>query len=100
MDAIIDRFQFGRLVDHIFRRRDFTAIMQPSRQMKLVPLLFTKLKFLIFAVFDVTGGLGQHLGDNWHTRTMSPRIGRFRVNGAGNQFDKALQQFALLADKI
>ncbi|MNQ71135.1 hypothetical protein D3C85_857970 [compost metagenome] len=29
MDAVVQRFELGGLVDHIFRRRHFAAIVQP-----------------------------------------------------------------------
>ena len=62
MNTVIDGFQLGRLIDHVFRRRHFAAIVKPACDVQFVPFVLIEIKISERAVFGFAGRLCQHFG--------------------------------------
>ena len=46
VDAVVEGFQLGRLVDHVFRRRHLAAVVQPGGDVDRFPFLVVELEIL------------------------------------------------------
>ena len=95
VDAVVNRLQLGALVDHVFRRRDLAAIVQPRRGVQLVALLLGQIEFAERAGRGLAGGVGQHLGQQRHPRAVAAGVGRLGVDRRGDQLDERIQQLFL-----
>jgi hypothetical protein len=98
VDAVINGFEFGRLVDHVFRRGDLAAIMQPGRDMHGFPFFRVELEVLIRSARFGAGGPCQHLGEFRHAGAVTAGVRTFGVNRAGNQLDEGGKKLLLSLD--
>mgnify|MGYP004046118825 CR=1 FL=1 len=74
MDAIINGFQFGRLIYDIFWRGDLTAVMQPARDMQLIPIVFREAEILETGVEGLAGRSRQQIGQLWYPLAVSAGV--------------------------
>ena len=100
MDAIINRFQLGSFINHIFRCGDLAAVMQPASDTQLLPLLFIQLKVFVFAITTFAGSFRQHQRNLRHTHAVATGVRRLSINRAGNKFDERIQQFFLHLQRL
>ena len=101
MDAVVDGFQLGGLVDHIFRRRDLATVVQPGADAEFAPFV-VRLEAEVGqnAVLHLAGFLGQHHGQFRHAFAMPSGIGTFRVDGASDEPDQGVHQLPLGFDQL
>ena len=100
VDAVVECFELGRLVDHVFRRRHLAAIVQPGRDMDRFPLLVAELE-----VLERPAGLGacgacQHLGQFRHPGAVAAGVGALGVDRAGDQLNEGFEQHLLGLDQF
>ena len=91
MDAVIDGFQLGRLVDHVFRRRYLAAIVKQPGDLQFVPFGLIEIEIGVWSVLGLAYGLDQHHGQFRDPLAVSARIGRFGVDGRRDQFDERIK---------
>jgi hypothetical protein len=89
VDAVVEGFELGRLVDHVFRRRHLAAIVQPGGDVHRFPFLLAELEILVRSAAFGAGGACQHLGQFRHAGAVAAGVGALGVDGAGDQLMKA-----------
>ena len=100
VDAVVERFQLGRLVDHVFRRRHLAAVMQPGGDVHRFPFLVAELEILVRAAGFGTGGARQHLGQFGNAGAVAAGVGALGVDRPGDQLDEGLEQHFLGLDQL
>ena len=100
VNTVVNGFQLCRLVQHIFGRGDFAAVVQPCRQMESVPFVFGHFKVGKRAVLVHHRRQSQLARDNRNALAMRARVRRFVVNRAGDDFQKCLQHVFLRFNQL
>ena len=100
VNAVINCFKLGGLVDHVFRGRDLAAIVQPGRYMHRFPVAVIETEILVRAGLLVTGGTCEHLGQLRHPLAVATRVRTLGVDCACDQLDKGFKQFFLRLDEF
>ena len=88
VDAVVQGFQFGGFIHHVFRRSDLAAVVQPRGDMQFFPLIFAEFEVAERPALLSTGGPCEHLGQFRHTLAVAAGIRALGVDGAGDQLDK------------
>ncbi len=99
VDAVADRRELGRLVDHVLGRGDLAAVVQPRGDVQFVALVRRKVEILEWPATRVAGGFGEHLGKRGNPLAVAPGIGRFLVDGVGDELDERIEQPPLTVDE-
>ena len=99
MDAVVDRFELGRLVDDELARRHLAAIVQPAGDFELVPLVLAELEIRERTLARRVGGPGQHVGQFGDAMAVPAGIGRFGVDRAGKHAQERAEQVFLRLDQ-
>ena len=100
MDAVVEGFQLGRLVHHVFGAGDLAAVVQPGSDMELIALGITQGEVGIRAAVGLHGFVQQHLGQLRHPLAMTSRVGALGVDGIGQQLDHGIEQALLSLDQL
>ena len=100
VDAVVEGFQLGRLVNHVFRRRHLAAIMQPGGDVHRFPLLVAELEILERPAGFGAGSACQHLGQFRHPGAVAAGVGALGVDRAGDQLDEGFEQHFLGLDQF
>ena len=95
MNPVVNRFQLGGFVHHIFRSRDLAAVVQPAGDMQFFPFRLAESEIPERALIGGAGGLGQQFGQLRHPGAVSTGVGTFGVNGVGQQSDEGFKQVFL-----
>ena len=99
MNAVVERFQLGGLVDDVLGAGDLAAVMQPSPQAELVALGISHGDLGKRAVFGRTHAVHERFGQLRHPLTVAAGVGAFGVDGVGQQADDGVQQLLLAFDQ-
>ncbi len=94
-DSIRDRLELRRLVHHVDRRRDLAAVVQPARDVQLVPLRVRQIEGRERALLGLAHRLRQQLGQHRDASAVTARVRRLVVDRGGDEFDERLHQLAL-----
>ena len=100
MDAVVDRFQLGGLVDHMLRGGDLAAVMQPGGKAQGFPVVFRHPKGCERALVSAAGGFRQPLGELGHPGAMGAGVGTFGVDRTGHQGDQGIEEVFLGLNQI
>ncbi|MNF42373.1 hypothetical protein D3C84_234200 [compost metagenome] len=83
VDAVVEGFQLGGFVDHVFRGGDFAAVVQPGGDMQGFPLVVGRLVGHELRGLARGSGLGEHQGQCRDALAVATGIGALGVNRAG-----------------
>ena len=100
VDAVVDGLELGRLVDDVFGRGHLAAIVQPRRQVQLLPALVAQRKLRKRATILRAGSTRQHEGELGHARTMTAGVRALVVDGSGDHADGCFQQRLLFLHQL
>jgi hypothetical protein len=100
MDAVIEGFQLGGLVDDVFRGGDLAAVMQPGGDVQGFPLVGVHAEVGVGACGLAANGLCEQLHDLWDPGAMATGIGALGVDGRCHHPDEGLEQGLLGGDQF
>ena len=84
VNAVVERFQLGRLVDDVFRRGDLAAIVQPGGDVQCFPFVFIETEVLVQAAVLFAGSARQHFGEFRDAGAVAAGIGTLGINRSGD----------------
>ena len=97
VDTVVKGFQFGGLVNHVFRCGHLAAVVQPGGHFEFPALVLGgHLEIGERTTVSLVGGGGEHFGHHRHARAVPAGVMGFGVNGTGDQFGEVVEQLALL----
>jgi len=99
MNAVVERFQLGGLVDDVLGAGDLAAVMQPSPQAELVALGIGHGDLGKRAVFGCTHAVHERFGKLGHPLAVAAGVRALGVDGVGQQADDGVQQLLLAFDQ-
>lgn len=99
MNAVVERFQLGGLVDDVLGAGDLAAVMQPGPQAELVALGVGHGDVGKRAVFGCTHAVHECFGQLGHPLAVATGVGALGVDGVGQQADDGVQQLLLAFDQ-
>ena len=100
VDAVVQRFELGRLVDHVLRRRHLAAVVQPGGDVHRLPILVAELEIGVGTGLLGAGGTRQHLGQFRNAGAVAAGVGALGVDRAGDELDEGLEQHLLGVDQF
>ena len=100
VNAVVDGFQLGGLVDYVFRAGDLAAVVHPGRNAEGIALLVIHRELGKCAGLRVQGTVEQHLGQLRYTIAVPAGVGRLGVNGRGQQANDRLHQHLLILKQL
>ena len=95
MQAVGDRFEAGRLVDHVLRGGELAAIMQPTRHIEFVPLVIRQLEVGERSIGGLMRRFRELPGDLRHPLAVAVGVGRLGVDRPGHHVDDGVEQVLL-----
>ena len=99
MYPVADGLELGRLVDDVFGGGDLAAVVQPARDVQLVPAGLVQREIPEGAVGHLARSPRQHLGEHRHALAMAAGVRGFRINGRCDQLDERVEQPLLRFDQ-
>ena len=99
MNAVVERFQLGGLVDDVLGAGDLAAVVQPGSQAELVALGIGHGDLGKRAVFGCTHAVHERFGQLGHPLAVAAGVRALGVDGIGQQADDGVQQLLLAFDQ-
>lgn len=99
VDPVMNGFQFGRLVHHVFGCGDLAAVVQPGSLVQRLPVIGGQLKVPVRAMVLVAGGTCQHLGPFRDACAMATGVRALGVDRRGDKLDECLEEIFLRLDQ-
>ncbi len=100
VNAVVDGFQLGRLVDHVFRRRHLAAVVQQSGDVHFVFFLVGHGEAVEDSFVAFVRRVGQHHRQFGHALAVPPRVGGLGVDRGRDQLDEGIEQILLGLQKL
>ncbi|OPZ14564.1 MAG: hypothetical protein BWZ10_01889 [candidate division BRC1 bacterium ADurb.BinA364] len=98
-DAVIHRFQLGRFIHDVHGSDDLADVMEPASQPDGFDFLFGEADAGEFAVFLLADVVGKQYVERRHPLNMIAGVGRFAVDGDGENPDQRIEESGDLLDQ-
>jgi len=95
VNAVVNGFELGSLVDNVFRRGNLAAVVQPGGNMQCIPVFGTHFEIAQRAAFFLHRGGCQQAGNDRNALAVCAGIGRLGVDGTGQNFNERFQKLTV-----
>jgi len=92
VDPVMDRFELGRLVDDVYRRRDLAAVVQHAGKLQFMAITLGHMKRCERTSVGAIRGLGEHHREFGHPAAVAARVRALLVDRTVDQVDQRLEQ--------